>query len=325
METPVNSRTANGVATGGAGNLVLILDYGSQYTHLITRRIRQLSVLSLCISGTSTIDAIAKLKPRVVILSGGPHSVHAAGAPSFPDGFIEYAEEYGVFVLGICYGMQLLVQKLGGVVAVGEKQEYGKMEIAVPEGEWGLYGPEAIGGHQTVWMSHGDEAVKLPEGFTVVARSLQGSVAAIQNRSRRFYGLQYHPEVILESLLWFPSVCTYLVLIVKILVSYFYFGITRRRNCVTHSTQGMETLRHFLLDVCGVNADWKMQDVLEEEIKVIKDKVGPDEHVICALSGGVDSTVAATLVHKAIGDRLHCVFVDNGLLRSPVFLSIRAL
>ncbi|RZR88154.1 hypothetical protein BHM03_00015702 [Ensete ventricosum] len=244
METPVNSRTANGVATGGAGNLVLILDYGSQYTHLITRRIRQLSVLSLCISGTSTIDAIAKLKPRVVILSGGPHSVHAAGAPSFPDGFIEYAEEYGVFVLGICYGMQLLVQKLGGVVAVGEKQEYGKMEIAVPEGEWGLYGPEAIGGHQTVWMSHGDEAVKLPEGFTVVARSLQGSVAAIQNRSRRFYGLQYHPEV-------------------------------------------------------------------------IKDKVGPDEHVICALSGGVDSTVAATLVHKAIGDRLHCVRKMGSILNVP--------
>lgn len=183
-----------------------------------------------------------------------------------------------MFVLGICYGMQLIVQKLEGVVAVGEKQEYGKMEIAVPEGEWGLYGPEAIGGHQTVWMSHGDEAVKLPEGFTVVARSLQGSVAAIENRSRRFYGLQYHPEV-------------------------------------THSTQGMETLQHFLLDVCGVTADWKMQDVLEEEIKVIKGLVGPDEHVICALSGGVDSTVAATLVHKAIGDRLHCVFVDNGLLR----------
>ncbi|RWW01317.1 hypothetical protein BHE74_00045359 [Ensete ventricosum] len=230
METPVNSRTANGVATGGAGNLVLILDYGSQYTHLITRRIRR----------HRQAEA-----PRRHPLWRSP-----------------------------------LRPRCGRAV----KQEYGKMEIAVPEGEWGLYGPEAIGGHQTVWMSHGDEAVKLPEGFTVVARSLQGSVAAIQNRSRRFYGLQYHPEV-------------------------------------THSTQGMETLRHFLLDVCGVNADWKMQDVLEEEIKVIKDKVGPDEHVICALSGGVDSTVAATLVHKAIGDRLHCVFVDNGLLRSPVFLN----
>ncbi|XP_042407476.1 GMP synthase [glutamine-hydrolyzing]-like [Zingiber officinale] len=277
MEPVVKSKASNGVSPGGNSNLVLILDYGSQYTHLITRRIRQLSVLSLCVSGTNSLDSIAKLNPRVVILSGGPHSVHAPGAPSFPDGFLEYAEENGVFVLGICYGMQLIVQKLGGVVDVGEKQEYGKMEIAV-EGEWGLYGAEAAGGHQVVWMSHGDEAVKLPEGFTVVARSLQGSVAAIENRSRRLYGLQYHPEV-------------------------------------THSPRGMETLRHFLLDVCGISADWKMQDVLEEEVKVIKGMVGPDEHVICALSGGVDSTVAATLVHKAIGDRLHCVFVDNGLLR----------
>ncbi|XP_074581106.1 uncharacterized protein LOC141837631 [Curcuma longa] len=276
MDPVVKSKASNGVARG-ASNLVLILDYGSQYTHLITRRIRQLSVLSLCVSGTNSLESIAKLNPRVVILSGGPHSVHAPGAPSFPDGFLEYAEENGVFVLGICYGMQLIVQKLGGVVDVGEKQEYGKMEIAV-EGECGLYGAEASGEHQIVWMSHGDEAVKLPEGFMVVARSLQGSVAAIENRSKRLYGLQYHPEV-------------------------------------THSPQGMETLRHFLLDVCGISADWKMQDVLEEEVKVIKGMVGPDEHVICALSGGVDSTVAATLVHKAIGDRLHCVFVDNGLLR----------
>ncbi|KAG6502074.1 GMP synthase [glutamine-hydrolyzing]-like [Zingiber officinale] len=271
-----NASNGNGVARG-TSNLVLILDYGSQYTHLITRRIRQLSVLSLCVSGTNSLDSISKLNPSVVILSGGPHSVHSPGAPSFPGGFLEYAEENGVFVLGICYGMQLIVQKLGGVVDVGEKQEYGKMEIVV-EGECGLYGAEAAGGHQVVWMSHGDEAVNLPEGFTVVARSLQGSVAAIENRSRRLYGLQCHPEV-------------------------------------THSPQGMETLRHFLLDVCGISADWKMQDVLEEEVKVIKGMVGPDEHVICALSGGVDSTVAATLVHKAIGDRLHCVFVDNGLLR----------
>ncbi|XP_010934791.1 uncharacterized protein [Elaeis guineensis] len=262
---------------GGGRNLVLILDYGSQYTHLITRRIRQLSVFSLCISGTSSLSSIAELKPRVVILSGSPHSVHADGAPSFPDGFVRYAEDNSVYVLGICYGMQLIVQNLGGVVTVGEKQEYGKMEISVEE-ECGLYGPEALGGTQTVWMSHGDEVVKLPEGFTVAARSLQGSVAAIENHARRFYGLQYHPEV-------------------------------------THSPQGVETLRHFLFDVCGVTADWEMQDVLEEEIKVTKRMVGPDEHVICALSGGVDSTVAATLVHKAIGDRLHCIFVDTGLLR----------
>lgn len=161
---------------------------------------------------------------------------------------------------------------------VGEKQEYGRMEIEVVKENCGLFGCRGVGNKQVVWMSHGDEAVALPEGFEVVARSQQGAVAAVEDPGRRFYGLQYHPEV-------------------------------------THSPQGMETLRYFLFDVCGVIPGWKMEDVLEEEIKVIKDMVGPNDHVICALSGGVDSTVAATLVHKAIGERLHCVFVDNGLLR----------
>ncbi|XP_059659144.1 uncharacterized protein LOC132305524 [Cornus florida] len=258
-------------------NLVLILDYGSQYTHLITRRIRSLSVFSLCISGTSSLKSISDLNPSVIILSGGPHSVHAPNAPTFPDGFIEYVESNGVFVLGICYGLQLIVQSLGGEVRVGEKQEYGRMEIEV-EKACGLFGSKRAGDRQVVWMSHGDEAVKLPDGFEVVARSHQGLVAAVENPSKRFYGLQYHPEV-------------------------------------THSPEGMETLCYFLFDVCGVTADWKMEDIMEEEIKVIKGMVGPEDHVICALSGGVDSTVAATLVYKAIGDRLHCVFVDNGLLR----------
>ncbi|XP_077225848.1 GMP synthase (glutamine-hydrolyzing), putative / glutamine amidotransferase [Tasmannia lanceolata] len=259
-----------------SNNLVLILDFGSQYTHLITRRIRKLSIFSLCISGTSPLKSISDLNPRVVILSGGPHSVHAQNSPSFPDGFLEYAEKNGVFVLGICYGLQLLVQKLGGEVRVGDCQEYGRMEIVV-ERESVLFG-KGLNEREIVWMSHGDEVVRLPVGFEVVARSQQGAVAAIENPKGRFYGLQYHPEV-------------------------------------THSTRGMETLCNFLFNVCGVSADWKMQDVLEEEIKVVQDVVGPNDHVICALSGGVDSTVAATLVHKAIGERLHCVFVDNGLLR----------
>lgn len=142
----------------------------------------------------------------------------------------------------------------------------------------GIYGSKQVGDKQVVWMSHGDEVARLPDGFEVVARSQQGAVAAIENRAKRFFGLQYHPEV-------------------------------------THSPEGMETLRYFLFEVCGVTAEWNMENVMDEEIKVIKDTVGLEDHVICALSGGVDSTVAATLVHKAIGDRLHCVFVDNGLLR----------
>ncbi|KAL5701428.1 GMP synthase (glutamine-hydrolyzing) [Ranunculus cassubicifolius] len=258
-------------------NLVLILDFGSQYTHLITRRIRKLSIFSLTISGTSPLTSITSLNPKVIILSGGPHSVHTSNAPSFPHGFIQYVESNKIYVLGICYGLQLIVQKLGGEVRVGEKQEYGRMDIAV-ERSCGLFGSKRVGDMQSVWMSHGDEVAKLPEGFQVVARSQQGAVAGIENETRRFYGLQYHPEV-------------------------------------THSPEGMETLQHFLFNVCGVTADWNMEDVLEQEIKAIKELVGTEDHVICALSGGVDSTVAATLVHKAIGDRLHCIFVDNGLLR----------
>ncbi|KAL6549969.1 hypothetical protein OROMI_020457 [Orobanche minor] len=259
-------------------NLVLILDFGSQYTHLITRRIRALNVFSLCINGTSPLKTITDLNPRVIILSGGPDSVHAPGAPCFAPGFIEYVESNGVRVLGICYGLHLIVQEMGGEVRVGEKQEYGRMEVEVKI-DSGLFGNKKIGDRQNVWMSHGDEAVRLPEGFEVVARSRQGAIAAVQNQGKLFYGLQYHPEV-------------------------------------THSQpEGMETLKYFLFDLCGITAGWKMEDVLDEELRIIETTVSPDDHVICALSGGVDSAVAATLVHKAIGDRLHCVFVDNGLLR----------
>jgi GMP synthase (glutamine-hydrolysing) len=184
-------------ASAGSGqNLVLILDFGSQYTHLITRRVRQLGVLSLCVSGTAPLASLEGLRPRAVILSGGPHSVHALGAPSFPEGFLDFAANAGAHVLGVCYGMQLLVQSLGGAVQPGERQEYGKMDIEVTAGSSMLYGGEGeVGKRQTVWMSHGDEAVRLPEGFEVVARSLQGAVAAIENREKHFYGLQYHPEV----------------------------------------------------------------------------------------------------------------------------------
>ncbi|GAV83869.1 GATase domain-containing protein/GMP_synt_C domain-containing protein, partial [Cephalotus follicularis] len=275
--TATTTTTTNMDPKSVQSELVLILDYGSQYTHLITRRIRSLSVFSLCISGTSSLHSITDLNPRVVILSGGPHSVHSPDSPTFPPGFVEWAEAHGVYVLGICYGFQLIVQRLGGEVRVGEKQEYGRMDIVV-ESDSGIYGNRCEGDRQVVWMSHGDEAVSLPEGFRVAARSHQGSVAAAECKERRFFGLQYHPEV-------------------------------------THSPEGMDTLRYFLFDVCGVSKGWNMEDVMEEEIKVIKDMVGPRDHVICALSGGVDSTVAATLVHQAIGDRLHCVFVDNGLLR----------
>merc|ERR1719387_1638051 len=220
-----------------AAEAVVILDYGSQYTQLITRRCRELSVFSEIIPGDSTLDRITKEKPKVVILSGGPNSVQ----------------------------VQCGFSREGG--------EYGKTKVVTKKSL--LYGD---GDEQIVWMSHGDEAGAMPAGFEVVAESDKGTVVAIENKAKRMFGLQYHPEVM-------------------------------------HTTKGMETIRHFLFDIAGLKGDWSMQNVLNEQIAIVQSKVGPTEHVICALSGGVDSAVAATLVHKAIGDRLHCVFVDNGLLR----------
>jgi GMP synthase (glutamine-hydrolysing) len=258
---------------------VVVLDYGSQYTQLITRRIRELSVLSILMPGDASLERISKANPKVIILSGGPNSVHVEGAPSVPDGFFDYVAERSIPVLGICYGMQLLVQRLGGTVENANKAEYGRMPIIVQSDDSVLFGASVHkGDSQQVWMSHGDEATKLPVGFTCVAKSEAGAVVAIEHAEKRLFGLQYHPEV-------------------------------------THSERGQETLRRILFDVAGVDAGWSMENVLEEQIEIVKNKVGPDAHVICALSGGVDSAVAATLVHKAIGDRLHCVFVDNGLLR----------
>jgi GMP synthase (glutamine-hydrolysing) len=222
-------------------------------------------------------ERIQETNPKVVILSGGPNSVHIEGAPRLPDGFFEYCSQRAIPILGICYGMQLLVHSLGGNVKTADAGgEYGRMPINV-RADSTLYAGESAPS-QLVWMSHGDEAVALPEGFSCVARSEQGAVVAIENPSRSIFGLQYHPEVV-------------------------------------HSERGAATIKRFLFDIAGMSGDWKMENVLEEEMAKIRTSVGPEDHVICALSGGVDSTVAATLVHRVLGDRLHCVFVDNGLLR----------
>ena len=212
----------------------------------------------------------------MIILSGGPNSVHVEGAPSVPETFFDHCQTNSIPVLGICYGMQLIVQLMGGEVKPADKAEYGRMPVHVVRDSV-LYGEE-MDKMQMVWMSHGDEAVKLPDGFKCVGKSDAGAVVAIEHAERRIFGLQYHPEV-------------------------------------THSERGFETIRHFLFHIAKVEAGWTMQNVLDEQIAIVNSKVGPEDHVICALSGGVDSAVAATLVHKAIGDRLHCCFVDNGLLR----------
>ena len=253
---------------------VVILDYGSQYTQLITRRVRELGIFSVILPANVKLERILSYHPKAVILSGGPSSVYDRGAPVLPEGFLKQQALVKIPVLGICYGMQLLGKELGGSVEGAHTREYGRMGVkALVEGSKLL--PSAS---FQAWMSHGDELKILPPGFTATARSESGALAAIENDSARIYAIQFHPEV-------------------------------------SHTENGKELLRKFLTEIAAIKPDWNMDSVLDEQIEIICSKVGPTDHVICGLSGGVDSTVAATLVHRAIGDRLHCIFVDHGLLR----------
>mgnify|MGYP001590104179 CR=1 FL=1 len=257
---------------------VVILDYGSQYTQLIARRIRELHIYSFILPADAPLERILSYHPDALVLSGGPSSVYDEGAPTLAPGLLDYQREHRIPLLGICYGMQLLARALGGEVEKANVREYGRMRVSAEKRAtlWGRQGDGLL--DFEAWMSHGDETRKVPPGFEIVAKSASGSVAAIENAEARIFGLQFHPEV-------------------------------------THTERGSELLSRFFLEIAGLKPDWKMKDVAKEHIDAIREKVGPDDHVICALSGGVDSAVAATLVHRAIGDRLHCVFVDHGLLR----------
>jgi len=251
---------------------VLIIDYGSQYTQLIARRVREQGVYSLILPGDVTLERMQSFGPRAVILSGGPSSVYEEGAPTLPSGFLEFQKKEKLPVLGICYGMQLLARDLGGEVKGSHSREYGRMKVLPARGTKLL---SAFPFH--AWMSHGDETARVPAGFTVTAKSEAGSIAAMENEKAQIFALQFHPEV-------------------------------------THTENGRDILKNFF-EACDLKSDWTMKSVLEDQIARIKSQVGPTEHVICGLSGGVDSAVAAVLVHQAIGNRLHCVFVDHGLLR----------
>ena len=255
---------------------VVILDYGSQYTQLITRRIRELGIYSVILPADVSISRIEALSPRAVILSGGPSSVYDEGAPTLPKGFLDFQKLKKIPVLGICYGMQLLARELGGNVERAHVREYGRMQVQ-PDTVSRLLGGD-LSKPFHAWMSHGDETKKIPQGFRAIAKTANGSLAAIENVEAGIYALQFHPEVV-------------------------------------HTENGNKLLRRFLVDLAGIGPDWDMGSVLEEQIEKIKAAVPAGEHVICGLSGGVDSTVAATLVHRAIGNRLHCIFVDQGLLR----------
>ena len=250
---------------------IVILDFGSQYTQVIARRIRECNVYSTILRYDTPAKEIAALEPRGLILSGGPSSVYAKNAP-LPDKNIFNLK---VPILGICFGIQLLAEYLGGKVEKGLKREYGKGTLAVKDSFCPLFAnlPETL----QVWNSHGDKLTKIPNGFKSVAVTENSDFAAIENRARKMYGLQFHPEV-------------------------------------AHTPRGREIIANFVHNICGCGKNWTMHNYIDHAVDAIRKQVG-GEKVILGLSGGVDSSVAAALLHKAIGDQLTCIFVNNGLLR----------
>ncbi len=257
-----------------ARELVLIVDFGSQYTQLIARRVREAHVYSEIHPCSAKFEALAALHPAAVILSGGPASVYDDGAPTIDRRIFEL----GVPVLGICYGLQLTAHLLGGKVEKADAREYGAAQVRVRKSA-GVLARVEEGESLDVWMSHGDSIVSLPPGFETLGVSDNTPFAAVGNREKRIYGLQFHPEVV-------------------------------------HTARGGDLLAGFLFDVAGLSASWTPGSFVEEAIAKVARQVGPTGHAICGLSGGVDSSVAAILCHRALGDRLTCIFVDNGLVRT---------
>jgi GMP synthase (glutamine-hydrolysing) len=257
-------------ARQAATETVVVLDYGGQYSQLIARRVRESGVFSELLPHHVGADEVRKRRPKGLILSGGPSSVYAEGAPALDPELLEL----GIPVLGICYGMQLIARELGGRVEGAEVGEFGRSQLTVSEQGRLLAGTPD---QQSCWMSHRDTVFAPPPGFSALAASTESPVAAFESVDRAVYGIQFHPEVV-------------------------------------HTPYGQQVLTNFLEDICGCERTWSAASVIEEQIERIRAQVG-DGRAICGLSGGVDSSVAALLVHRAIGDRLTCVFVDHGLMR----------
>ena len=255
-----------------AHSKVIIIDYGSQVTQLIARRVREAGVYSEIHACNVTAKEVRAMQPSAVILSGGPASVGEHDAPTLDKGFLDL----GVPVLGICYGMQLLAQNLGGTLAQSQTREYGPADLTL-RASCALWDGLDASATSRVWMSHGDKVTAPPPGFVITGSTPTLDVAAMADEKRRIYAVQFHPEV-------------------------------------HHSVDGDLMLRNFLFKVARITPDWTMSSFVERVVKEMAEQVG-DKHVVCALSGGIDSTVVAVLLHKAIGHRLHCIFVDNGLLR----------
>jgi GMP synthase (glutamine-hydrolysing) len=252
---------------------ILIVDFGSQVTQLIARRVREMGVYSEVVPFQKAGDAFARMKPKAVILSGGPASPTDVGSPRAP----QVIFDSGVPVLGICYGQMLLAVQLGGKVESGHHREFGRAEVAVKAPSVLFEGVWSDGAKHTVWMSHGDRITQLPTGFVVKGISENAPFAVIENEARKYFGLMFHPEVV-------------------------------------HTPEGAALIQNFVLNIAGCKADWTMAAFRAEAVERIRQQVGKGK-VLCGLSGGVDSSVAALLIHEAIGDQLTCVFVDHGLMR----------
>jgi GMP synthase (glutamine-hydrolysing) len=259
-------------------DLIAVLDFGSQYTQLIARRIREIGVYCKIYPYDTSLVELKRLAPKGIILSGGPSSVYDEGAPRLPEGFIE---SFNCPILGICYGFQLLCMLMGGKVTPSLNREYGYARLKIINVASPLF--EGLPEEIDVWLSHGDFVETLPHSFTPIAETA-GALNAFEDLSRRLFGVQFHPEV-------------------------------------AHTPLGIEVLRNFVLSICEVGAKWTPASIIEEQVDYIRAKIR-DDIVICALSGGVDSTVAAALVQKAVGDQQHCIFVDTGLLREGEFESV---
>lgn len=276
---------------------ILILDFGSQYTQLIARRVREQKVYSEILPYNVTIDRIKEFSPKGIILSGGPSSVYAKDAPLPDKGIFDL----GIPVLGICYGMQLMSYMLGGKVARSAKREYGRAELMVDDDSDLLqkiasksrkgvlqYAPTKLQSpHNVVWMSHGDRIEKYPAGFVKIAHTNNSPVAAMADRQRKFYALQFHPEV-------------------------------------AHTENGTKILKNFVFNICRCKPLWTMKSFIETTVHEIREKVGKDK-VVCAISGGVDSAVTAVLMNRAIGKQLTCIFVDNGVLRKGEAVKVETM
>jgi GMP synthase (glutamine-hydrolysing) len=261
---------------------VLILDFGSQYTQLIARRIREQRVYCEIHPCTLAYEKIVELAPKAIVLSGGPASVYGEGAPTTDRRIFDL----GVPVLGICYGLQLIAHLLGGKVEKASAREYGAAKLTVDRAE-GIFHRFGAGTAIDVWMSHGDSITAMPPGFATLGTSGNTPFCAVGDAKRNIWGIQFHPEV-------------------------------------AHTPRGADILGAFLFDVAKLSPSWTPGSFTEEAVATVRERVKPDEHVICGLSGGVDSSVAAVLCHKALGERLTCIFVDNGLLRQGEFEQVVA-